>query len=368
MVAFRVLVANCYGDGSRYVRVAIIQDAASLNLIVNGFYEVSDPGDDTLLFRGKNLHTTVTAYKEGISIGRQNFNLARIRLEASDRGAIVINGRRFKGDIGLLKSEKSRLSVINYIELEDYIKGILYNETSHYWPIEALKAQAVISRTFALFKTEENLSRDYDVTSDIYSQVYGGRASERQRTNMAVDQTRGQVIAYQGKPFPAYFHATCGGQTEDASRLWQTDIPPLKGVICTFCQDSPHYKWHLVMTLKEIAEKLIGSGYKISNLKNITILGRNDSGRVTDLNLVSDNKNIQIPAKDFRNILGPNTVKSTNFKLSIVDQDVVFEGLGWGHGVGLCQWGDYFMAKQGYKYDQILKYYYPGTDVKTIRF
>ncbi|TRZ96463.1 SpoIID/LytB domain-containing protein [bacterium] len=363
---FRPLAGNCYEPSGGYVRVAIIRDAPTLNLVIGGFYEVSNPLNRSLLYRGRNLRTTVTAYKGGISIGRMNFNLRKIYLEADNISAILINGRRFNGDIELIKDEKSRLCVVNYLELEDYIKGVLYNETSHYWPIEALKAQAVISRSFAVFKMQESRARDYDLTSDIYSQVYGGKASERQRTNLAVDQTKGLVITYRGDLFPAYYHATCGGHTENSAELWQTDILPLKGVACSFCKESPHFNWHLVVPLEEIEEKLTAAGYKISKLKNITILKRNASGRVSELNFSSDAKDLKILAKDFRNILGPNIIKSTNFNLSLVNHDVVFEGLGWGHGVGLCQWGAYFMAKQGYSYEQILKYYYPGTDVKAL--
>ena len=96
------------------------------------------------------------------------------------------------------------------------------------------------------------------------------------------------------------------------------------------------------------------------------MLGRDKSGRITDLKIVTGKKDMKISAKDFRNILGPNIIKSTNFQVKVIDQDVVFEGFGWGHGVGLCQWGAYFMAKQGYTYKQILEYYYPGAQISSI--
>jgi stage II sporulation protein D len=258
--------------------------------------------------------------------------------------------------------------VINQINLEDYLKGILYQESSHYWPQEALKAQAAVCRSYAVYQIEENKLKDYDVTSDIYSQVYGGKTSERYRTNRAVDDTRSQVITYKDKIIPAYFHATCAGHTEDAGLLWNIEILPLKGVVCGFCKASPHFNWHNVLSLSEIEEKLTAAGYKIKGIEGITILGRNESGRILDLEIASAQKNIKISAKDFRNLIGPNLIRSTNFRVSIAQGDAVFEGLGWGHGVGLCQWGAYFMAKQGYTYKEILRYYYPQTDVKTLRF
>lgn len=352
-------------QGLNQVRVAIYQDAASINIKIAGSYEIADT-KQRLLQRGRALNTTVTGHKRGILIAGRNFSLEKILIRTINPDTIIINGRTFRGDIQLIRSGASKLTVINRIGLEDYVQGILYHEASHYWPMEALKAQAIVSRTYAVYQGQQNRGKDFDVTSDIYSQVYGGKTSERERTNKAVGETAAKVLTYQDKVIPAYFHATCGGHTEDASRLWNVNLLPLKGVPCGFCKDSPHYNWHYVAGLDEIEEKLADSGYKTSNIKDIAVSGRDSSGRVLDLRIAAFKKEIKISAKDFRNIMGPNIIRSTNFKVSIVDKDAVFEGLGWGHGVGLCQWGAYFMSKLGWGYEKILKYYYPGSDVKTI--
>ncbi len=358
--------ADSYPESGHYVRVAILQDVSSLSLKINGICEVVDEASGALLYRGKNLKTTVTVYKDGILIAGKIFRASRLLIKSERLNPIIIDGRSFNGDINLIKKDNNALLVVNKFDLEDYVKGILYHEASHYWPPDALRAQAVVSRTYAIYQAQENKLKDYDLTSDIYSQVYGGRTSERFRTNEAVDDTRGEVLAYNNKIIPAYFHATCGGHTEDASLLWNVDIAPLKGVICHFCKDSPHFRWHNTMPITGIEKKLSAAGYNIKNIRAIEILGKDRSGRITDLNIVSSGKDIKIPAKDFRNIIGPNFIRSTNFKLNLAGGDAVFEGLGWGHGVGLCQWGAYFMAKQGYNYKDILKYYYPKTDVKAI--
>ncbi len=365
---YSLLVTNCSAQSSNYIRVAIIQDAESLSLKAGGYYKITDSGRDKVLSRGRNLKTTVTAYKEGILIGGMNFNSDKIFIEINDPDLIIINGRKFRGGIQFIKNNNSTLSVVNYIDLEDYIKGISVREISHYWPVEALKAEAIVFRTFAVYKMRENSKKDYDLTDDAYSQVYGGRAAERYRINKAVDETKGIILTYQGKVFPAFYHATCAGHTEDASMLWNINLAPLKGVACGFCRESPHFSWHYVLTLKEIEEKLVNAGLKIGAIKDIAVLGKDKSGRITDLNIVSAKKGLKISAKDFRNIIGPNIIRSTNFSVNVIKNDAVFEGFGWGHGVGLCQWGAYFMAKQGYTAEQILKYYYPGTDVKTIGF
>lgn len=363
LIACRLPPASCLEQSTNYIRVAIIQDTVSFNLGISGFYEITDLSGNKVLSSGRNLKTAVTSYKEGILLGGKNFDTDKLSVKTGYPAAIIINGRKFRGQIQLIKKENAHLLVVNRIDLENYVKGILYHESSHYWPIEALRAQAIACRTYALYQIQENSLKDYDATSDIYSQVYGGRTSERYRTNRAVDETGGLILTYQGKIFPAYYHATCAGHTEDASLLWNTNILPLKGVACNFCQDSPHFKWHNVLSQEEVKDKLIEAGYPIKDIKDIVIMGRNISGRITNLKIVTGKEGISIPAKDFRNLLGPNIIRSTNFNVRLVNHDIVFEGYGWGHGVGLCQWGAYFMAKQGYNYKQILEYYYPQAKV-----
>jgi len=366
LTSYYLLATNCYAQSQKCVRVAIIQDTATLRLKIGAPYEAIDSLSNKILYRANSINTTVTVYRDGILLGNIQCRTNKLFIRSANPEAILIDGRKFRGDIQFIKKANLHMSVINYIELEDYIKGILYHEVSHYWPMEALKAQALISRTYAVYQVQENGLKDFDVTSDIYSQVYGGLTSERYRTNKAVKETAGQILVYQEKVIPAYFHATCAGHTEDASLLWNIDLAPLKGVVCNFCKESPHFKWQEVLSKEELKEKLAHAGYKIKNIKDIAILGRDKSGRITDLKIISTEKETKIPAKDFRNAVGPNVIRSTNFSVSIAGDDVVFEGVGWGHGAGLCQWGAYFMAKEGFSYKDILKYYYPGTEIKLL--
>jgi stage II sporulation protein D len=176
-------------------------------------------------------------------------------------------------------------------------------------------------------------------------------------------------LAYQDKILPAYFHAVCGGHTEDASMLWNTELPPLKGVACPYCKEAPHYQWHAVLSLPEIGDKLQAAGYSAyAHIKDIQMLNRDASGRLVNLKITTDTKEATLPTKDFRNAIGSNVIRSANFTVRLADRDAVFEGFGWGHGVGMCQWGAYFMAKQGSTYKQILLFYYPKTDVKAFGF
>jgi len=366
-LSLQLLTFSCFAQSQGMVRVSIIKDAQSLSLKLTGGYEIIDFRNKKILSEGQDLKTTIIAFKGGILLGGITFNTGSILIKTNSIDAIVIDNRTFRGSVQVLK-DGGLLSVINHIGLEDYVKGILYHEASHYWPMEVLKAQAIVCRTYAVYEMQENRSRNFDVTSDIYSQVYGGKTSERFRTNEAVDATRGQILTFGNKVFPAYFHATCAGHTEDASKLWNINIAPLKGVECNYCKEAPHFNWHLVLERGELRQRLVNAGYKMGVIKDIEILGKDGSGRIIDLKIVTAIKNVVIPAKDFRNIVGPNEVKSTNFTVNLIAEDVVFEGFGWGHGVGLCQWGAYFMATQGKTSQDILKYYYPQSNVKIIGF
>lgn len=348
------------------VRVQVLDDASTFRMKISGRYEIKDAQDKKSLYRGRDLNSTVTAYAGGIVIAGNNFPANRVFININDPDVIEINARPFRGDIQIIKSPSNTMSVINYIGLEDYVKGILYHEASHYWPMEALKAQAIVSRSYARYQMKENAAKDFDMTNDIYSQVYGGSISERQRTNKAVEDTQGAALFYKGELMPAFFHATCGGHTEDAARLWKINMPPLKGVPCRFCKESPHYSWHAVLFTGDIRQALVDAGKRTGVIKKIIIMARDNSSRITDLKIINTKSDYVILAKDFRNIVGPNIIKSTNFNVSITGTDAVFEGVGWGHGVGLCQWGAYFMAKEGQTAEAILDYYYPGADVKTL--
>ncbi|HTZ11862.1 MAG TPA: SpoIID/LytB domain-containing protein [Candidatus Margulisiibacteriota bacterium] len=369
IIILLILAAGCILQpvfADNYARVAIIQNANSLSLKILGEFIISDISGKNTFYKGRGLRSTVTTFPGGISLAGRSFKEDKLLIKSWDPDTVIINGNTFRGDVSLIRDNKGNLTAVNKIALEDYIRGILYNEASHYWPMEALKAQAIVSRTYAVYQMQENAGRDFDLTNDTYSQVYGGSASERFRTDKAVEETKGLILTYQGKAIPAYFHATCAGHTEDASLVWKTDLPPLKGVPCDFCKESPHYNWHYVIFIGELRELLKKAGYDLGMIKQIQILGNDNSGRVTDLNIVSERNEFKIASKDLRNIVGANLLRSTRFTVTIEGDDAIFEGTGWGHGVGLCQWGAYFMSKQGWEAKKILQYYYPGTDVKAL--
>lgn len=348
------------------VRIAIAKGKSSVRLMIKGPFGVHSLNTNELLAEYRGLDSSVvTATNFGIQLGPYSYyKIFGIKIVPKRDAAIYIDKRCFRGQINIMRQQDMTVLVVNHIDVENYIRGVLYHEVSHKWPLDSLKAQAVIARTYALYQKKVNEKNDYDLTNDVYSQVYGGQTSEKYRTNKAVNQTLGQYLIFSGEIFPTYYHATCAGYTEDASRLWNIDLPPLKGKPCDFCSKSRHSKWRINLRLADIQVKLIKSGREIGLIKEINVLERNNSGRIDKLEIIDRRgSKIYISGKDFRMVVGPDIIKSTNFNVTMRGYYVDFVGKGWGHGVGLCQWGAKSMSDCGFKYDEILKYYYPGSEI-----
>ena len=353
----------------KLIRVAILKDVPSVTLSIHGKFKLIPFPKSGENDRSKSLkETKVVPSDDGFLIGREKFIVDRLKIIPKYDATIFVNGRRFRGEVEIIRKGQKGLTVVNAVELEDYIKGVLYHEVSNRWTMEALKVQAVSTRTYALYRMKTGKTQDYDLTDDIYSQVYGGRGSERYRTNMAVNRTKGLILAYRGQILPTYFHATCGGHTEDVSELWKENLPPLKGVACPFCRQSPHYCWKKNFRLKDIQDKLNAKGYNFGLLKDISVVESNPSGRIRLLKITTrDDKSVTISGKDFRNIIGPNLLKSNSYEIVMKGYFMDVVGRGWGHGVGMCQWGANFMSRERYQYDEILQYYYPGAELVDYR-
>jgi len=351
----------------KLIRVAVLREVDHFTIGVNGRHSIMDYNSGKKVSVGIRLRPSLVALEHGkIKIGDNLYEDQRVLIEPRKDATLRINNSHFRGDILIINNSGASLTVVNFVELEQYIWGVLYHEVSDKWPLEAIKAQAVATRTYALYAIAKYASRDYDVTNDVYSQVYGGKTSERYRTNLAVRRTKGEVLTYRGKIFPAFFHANSGGMTEDANELWDISLPPLKGCVeSPFSVNSPHYRWTRNFRLKDIQDKLNERGHKIGVIQEIAVLERNKSGRVKRLQITArDGKTDIIDGKTFRDILGPNVLKSNLYEVNMMGWYVDFVGRGWGHGVGMCQWGAYNMARARYNYKQILLYYYPGAELE----
>ena len=313
--------------------------------------------------------------------------LARIKarsFEVSGKN-LRLNLKPIPGRLTLLPQDRNKkgLQVIANIDLEAYVRGVLPAEMPKGWPLEALKAQAIAARTFALYRkaTKQdaqafNRLPAYDLESTVMDQMYmvPEEAAERQlgleNVERAVRETQGMVLLSMSErplPLAAYFHADCGGRTEDARRVW--GAPGAGTAIDGACPLNPRATWQLSISLKEITQRLRSAIRKPAPIEiyEIGLLERNSSERVSELKLKwSDGDTSVISSHDFRMAIGHEKIKSTNFEITRVvekNKSVVFSGKGFGHGVGLCQWGARRLAQGGADYRRILNHYYPQSSI-----
>jgi len=275
---------------------------------------------------------------------------------------LELNNKKYRGSMCVLIKENEIL-IINKVKLDYYLYGVLPSEVIPNWPEECLKAQAVAARTFAVFNKMNSKSPYYDLDSNILSQVYKGYNLETKRTNDAIDGTKDEIMIYNGKVIQAFFHANSGGMTASSEEVWGGKIDYLKSREDTFCKKEKNYEWKISLSQEKISEKLEKNKIMTGEIYDIKIMERSESGRVKTLKIYGSSGTITIKGKDLRNYLGENNIKSTIFFVEKQNNAFVFNGFGWGHGVGLSQEGAKGMSENGWDYKKILKHFYTGIDI-----
>lgn len=270
---------------------------------------------------------------------------------------------RVSGVVQLVRRGKRRL-LINRVDLEEYVKGVVPAEVNSAWHPEMLKVQAVATRTYALYQRMLNSTRAYDVAAGIQDQVYRGRQGIDARVTAAVESTKGMVVTYQGAPIYAAFSSTAAGVTEDAMTVWSKDLPYLKGVECPFDIESPYYQWSASVKIETLEKNLRQQGFSVGKISDIAPQSYSRAGRVATLRVMHSNGELVIRGEDLRKAVGYTIVPSTQFTVQSIGQDLLLSGYGAGHAVGLCQWGAKELAELGYSFSSILSYYYPGTELR----
>lgn len=385
-----------------------------------------------------NYSNIVFMYEKELDIrfssikGNENINL------------IKIDGRPYRGTMGFNIIEGTKLISINFVQLEDYLYGVVPNEIAASWGMESLKAQAVAARTYAVYSIRPNSSYGYDLEDNQNSQVYWGYSYEKPSTNKAVDETKGEMIYYDNKLIQAFYHSTSGGSTENSENVWTASLPYARGVKDEYSDKSgsPYNQWVKTYTKDEIIKKLNADGNSVTDLYGIQIKEVSENNRVMECIFLTDNGEISYKKENARlllglmsswfkiengsvfyfadkdsiqgtgdnlgvipsrgildnitekkeessgtkalssgSVLGKYAVTSTGNKkidkqklafissegVKIVDTNSTqysFDGRGWGHGIGMSQYGAKEMAAEGFTYDEILKHYYTGVTIK----
>ncbi len=273
-------------------------------------------------------------------------------------GDIRLDGRSFPGDLLLVARPDGRLDVINRVDLEIYVESSVASEVFPDWPEEALKAQAVVARTYALYQRERGAHPAYDLEATVVSQRYGVTAPSS-GVRRATLSTRGQFLSFQEQPILAVFHASSGGRTASAEEVWGVALPYLRSVESPD-DAAPDYFWSYEIELEELGKALREAGFESGDPKGVQVAERSRSGRVERLSLGGTT----LSGRELRQVLGGRAIRSTLFDVRSADGAARFLGSGAGHGVGMCQWGAREQALRGRSYAQILAHYYPDTSIE----
>lgn len=332
---------------------------------------------------------------------------------ALEDGKFYFNKYKYRGAIGFKRFTTSDPTVINYVSMEEYLYGVLPYEISPKWPIEAQKAQAVAARNYAMTNINKHRKYGFDVCNTVDCQVYAGANVETALSNSAVDLTKGFYLKYNGKLAQTFFHANSGGRTENSENVWTTALPYLVGVDDPFSIGSPNDVWTVTYTPAQIKEKLTAKKYDIGDVTNVIVEQYSVNGRslkttivgtkssvsfskdsirsfFSDSNFKTNYFTVQIPGSGVSVLTSNGTAKMSSSQISVLSASgtsnlalnglkasngissapiqtassaYTFNGKGWGHGVGMSQWGAKKMAELGYNYEEILTYYYQNTNL-----
>jgi stage II sporulation protein D len=272
---------------------------------------------------------------------------------ASDEG-VRWDGRAYRGTLRMIAADGA-LRIVNVLDLESYLRGVVPSEMQASWPLEALKAQAVAARTYTLLHVDP--AGDYDVCATIDCQVYRGRSVEHAASDAAIAATAGEVLTYGGAFARTYYHADSGGVIASAAEVWGSDLPYLQA-FQDVASDGPHARWTARLDPAVVAARLRTIGVDVGAVQRLEVLEVSSSGRVVRAEVVGTGGRRVLSGTTLRNQLRAWNLKSTRFVMS---GDLTVVGEGWGHGVGMSQYGALALARQGYTYAQILAFYYEDT-------
>lgn len=280
------------------------------------------------------------------------------------QGTLKVDKGRYLGRIEVVVDEKARrVRVVNRLPLETYLLGIVGSEMPASWPLEALKAQSVAARTYAMYRRMmmRAAGRPYDMESTVLSQVYKGADHIRPRVIRAVEETRGQVLSFAHGLVEAMFHSTCGGHTRSAASVYGREVPYLKARRCEWCRGSSRYRWRVRVPMKKLTAALQARDL----VKGAVQAVRRPKGSPV-VEVATRGRRVSVPPRQVRAALGYGALYSGAFTARSRRGEVVFRGRGFGHGVGMCQWGARGMAAAGRSHVDILEHYYAGAAVRRI--
>lgn len=318
--------------------------------------------DEQVINNTNNEEINIKFDGKNINLNGKNFKLNSFPqngafLISSDSPIYVDKIKRNYGGAISFRVNNKKLDIVNRVEMDEYLKGVLPKEMSPSFPMESLKAQALCSRSFAINNYNKFIKNGYNLDDTTRSQVYYGKDVEEKTTNKAVEETIGQVIKYDGKVAETIFCASSGGYTVASSEAWGGNSVPY-----LISKEDPYsvHPWKYELKNSDLKKLNLSDVFSVS-------LDYNNSNRVNNLTFSTSKGDVKIKATDFRNKIGNTIIKSTLFDVNVIGNKVFVSGRGYGHGVGMSQYGAVEMAKKGSNYKEIIEFYFPGTNIEKIK-
>lgn len=383
------LIVNSTSAASQkqeYIRVGLLQGQETVTISAENDFVIKDIDNKKNYKYDKSKNVIVRQSERKIYIDKKGKETTTLIVAVKNNAPVIVNNQHYRGTL-IIQPHKAGLTVINRLLLEDYLRGVVAKEMPYNWSKEALKAQAVAARTFALYdKTDKKHAREgFDVCATTDCQTYGGIASETSATDNAIKATSGQIITYANEPICAVFHAASGGFTENSEDVWKVTVPYLRSVDDS-TEQSPYTSWSTQITIDDLSKTLARQYTNIGTIKEIDTtnfpqnIKKNSKAKVIKFT-GSNKKTLELTGAQLRSLLG---LKSNNFTLSLIqdkkqlkdskklkitkpDKTVLqINGKGLGHRLGMSQWGAKSLAEDGKKYKQILQHYYSDVSIKSI--
>jgi stage II sporulation protein D len=377
------------------VRVGLVVDTAQIEIGATTDFEIFDPSSERILRR---LGADELAIFRGTAGGGLLVEIAGTQTPAGALlavrpiadGLIRIGERQYRGAALVRASAPGRVTAINQVDMESYLLGVVPHEIGRVGPelLEAAKAQAVAARTYAIRYLGRRETLGFDVFATVQDQVYGGYEGEHEPVSRAVHETAGEVLLYDGEPIEAFYHSTCAGQTAAIEEVWPepprpylvsvVDVNPATGE--AWDVTSNRFRWterwsadQLRQIFNETLADSLPPGIRdIGELRDFEILERTHSGRIANMRITTDAGTFHVGRDRIRWIFltpaGP-ILNSSKFDIRTIRddrgriQEIIADGMGWGHGIGMCQVGAMGRARADQDYRTILRSYYPGTEL-----
>jgi stage II sporulation protein D len=388
------------GPTELQIRLGLVVGAPVATVSGTAGLSVSDPSGARLAEIPAGEVWRVTAGGTGLVVlapgGAGTTPSELIEIGSPDPDALVrVNGRPYRGTITAMR-DRTGVTVVDRVSMETYLAGVVSAEMGRrsLTEQEALRAQAVVSRTYALRNLRRWQAQGFDLYATVADQVYGGAASETPEGRAAVDATRGRILTYGGVPIDAFFYSTCGGRTADGTEVFRAaDRPYLRSIPdvaedgTAYCSISPRFRWHeewtgealratLQRTLPPVAAATGGgtTASDVSEVRDVRVSYRTPSGRVGKLTIALRRGDVHVDEPNVRQVLRPvsgELLRSNTFSLTVSGAGqrvtrLTADGAGAGHGVGFCQWGAVGRSRAGQDYQRILAAYYPGASLERL--